>query len=76
MRNNNIFIQDNFFDKDFFTKLGEFKKTNPIKLFGQMLKSKNGIKLIFLRVLLKINRTSLESIILNYLTVHNVIINM
>tara|TARA_B110000967_G_C18896961_1_gene571433 strand:+ start:2539 stop:4386 length:1848 start_codon:yes stop_codon:yes gene_type:complete len=53
--------------KDFFVKLSEFKSTNSFKLFTQILLSKDGIKLLLLRALLKINLKSLESIILSYL---------
>jgi len=61
-----IFLNASFIE-DFFTKFSRFKKNKSISLFGQVLLSKNGLKLLLFRILLKINIKSLESIIFSYL---------
>jgi len=55
------------FIKDFFLKLSYFKTTSYLKLFSQLISSKNGINLLFLRILLKVNLTTLHRILSSHL---------
>jgi len=55
------------FINDFFDELSKFKESKSIGLVVKMLLSKNGIKLLMLRILLEINLVSLERIVLTHL---------